>query len=215
LFSQNFAYQKGLEDDSWAPMNELSISTTAESTGSLSDLSFTDSDGESEYDQQPELMHVDVHDENLFFYAPCDQEKDSGSRGELLRVEALRTSANGAISVVGHEQVSPEDLFVDCRVSLSDDPKLVKLLDTRLCDGGRTRSLLLEQATTATAASAYCEVNTSRCGEKSIHRVPLAAAVAAVRQARWERDQAAMLIHQRSVNTKIMGQRRRVALGLN
>merc|ERR1719203_2272871 len=108
--------------------------------------------------------------------------------------------------------VPGEELFVDCRESLQDDPNMVKLLGARLCDGGVIARLLLQRRAEGDAAGCFCEI-ARRSG--AVEQLALAEAVAAVREAQRRQEQAAMERYQRQLNSQLMGRRRMQALGLH
>lgn len=225
-----------------------STSTTASSTSTpASELFTSELEEQSDLDLvDSEIEHetccMTVKQECLFFRAHSDElesthicssscsSSSSGnddSNGKLVRVETFcyRPSsstivARGPPDVAGESSggVPAARVLVDCRVEEHEDPKLVALLGTLLCDGRRTRRLLWPSAPGAEAAADDCRGLVCELargpGDAPAGEVTLEEAISEICEAQRQRERAKTELYQRQLNARLLGARRRQALGL-
>lgn len=228
------------EEDFWRSANELSVaSTTANSVdstghGLLNSIDFcldVEADTESEGCFEP--VRVDICEELFFVLPDASSSSDSGIP-PLARAEAIEVSALNILRVVGRSTdgacrseafseascetagvpcASPEELVVDCCNAGEDEPKLVKLVGARLCQG-RLGRVVVQQGADGASPSVWCELlRGPESKPEVVEQVPLARGVALLREAQWRRHVKALQEYQRALNCRLMGARRRQAMG--
>lgn len=228
------------DDDTWCIVNALSVGSTAAgstcSSSSIPDLVSISFDLEEaqrrvaeESDEDfPPALRLGLCD-GLFFQEPA---ADAGEADEQVvrRADVVVASASGEVhvfsssphegdvaqqSTMSNSRVpTAEDLLVDCRAEVGDDAKLVPLVGAKLCTGRITR--LVIQPGFGLEADVCCEIADGfrPKAETSTRLVPVAEAVAAVREAQRRRDAAALEMYQRQLCSRLNGQQRRRAMGL-
>lgn len=167
--------------------------------------------------------------DGLFFHEPASCAGEAEDR-VLRRADVVVPFASGEVrvfsssplegdvaqqSTVSNSRVpTAEDLLVDCRAEPQDDAKLVKLVGAKLCTGRILR--LVIQPGFGLEADVCCEIADGfrASAETSTRLVPVAEAVAAVREAQRRRDAAALEMYQRQLCSRLNGQQRRRAMGL-